>query len=196
MDLPLDCEAWYYSDFLSPAQSEGLIKAVCESVDVSDAVVKMADGREVSLDYGIFVFADASIVESPLAEPWGHRQHWIPEVRDVKEKVESAAKRIYDVCVGYYYRNGNSGFDYHYDIPAFVDISTLACISLGQERVFSFRRVDDHDETYDLNLADGSLLIMGEHCRERYEHALPVGPDAKQPRMVLVFQNFGRNRES
>ena len=105
--------------------------------------------------------------------------------------MESAAERKYDVCRAYYYRDGTAGFDYHWDVPYVDDISTLACVSLGQERVFSFRRVDDHDDKYDLRVHDGSLLVMGKHCRERYEHSLVVDADAKNPRLVFVFQYYG-----
>jgi alkylated DNA repair dioxygenase AlkB len=191
MKLPLDCEAWYYSEFLTPAESEELFKAIAASCDLSDAVINMADGGQLQLGHGMFVFADAPLVETTRGDVFGARQRWIPAVHDVKEKVESVAKRTYDVCVGYHYKNGNAGFDYHSDLPAYTDISTLSCVSLGQERVFSFRRADNHEETYDLRLGDGSLLVMGEHCRERYEHGVPIDPAAKDARIVLVFMYTG-----
>ncbi len=190
MELPLDCKAWHYPDFLTHTESKALYRSISQTCDLSDVVVQMADESVVTLSVGKFVFADPERVESPLAEPWGVRHHWTPEIREAKEKVEAIAKRKYDVCIGYYYKDGTIGFEPHYDLPTFDDPSTLACLSLGQDRVFRFRRHDNHDEIYDLPVPDGSLTVMGEHCRERYEHGLNVDPAAKDPRMVLVFMDF------
>jgi alkylated DNA repair dioxygenase AlkB len=191
--IPLKkCEAYYHDEFLTPAESKRLFRAISKACDLDDFVVEMADGRKEKRDIGMFVFADQSLVEASWAGAFGRRQIWIKEVRDLKEKVEAVAKHKYDVCVGYYYKDGNSGFDYHWDVPMFTNPASQSCVSIGQERSFSFRHVDDHDDTYSWKVSDGSLLIMGKHCRKRYEHALPTDPSAKHPRIVLVFQDYGR----
>ena len=63
--------------------------------------------------------------------------------------------------------------------------------ALGQQRPFVFRRRDDHDDTFDIELENGSLLLMGEHCQDRYEHALPVDATRAGPRINLTFRALG-----
>ena len=81
-------------------------------------------------------------------------------------------------------------------MPCFDDPSILAAVSLGYDRTFSFRHVDNHADSCDLNMADGSLIVMGEHCRERYEHGLLEDECVTEPRLVLVFMNFYGDRPS
>ena len=68
MELPLDCEAWYYSEFLTPTESKGLFREIAASCDLSDAVINMADGTQVQLNHGGFVFADAPLVETTAGD--------------------------------------------------------------------------------------------------------------------------------
>jgi alkylated DNA repair dioxygenase AlkB len=194
MQLPLDCKAWYCENFLRPAEGRALWDAIEATFDLGPTVIETPDGGQLELPHGRFNFADEWIVESDKSEPWGQRKAWIEEIRPVKEKVEAFTGRVFDACVGYYYEDGTVGFSYHYDMPCFDDPSILAAVSLGHERVFSFRHVDDHSDSYDLQVSDGSLIVMGEHCRERYEHGLLVDQSVREPRLVLVFMNFYGDR--
>ena len=194
MQLPLDCKAWYYENILEPADAKALWAAIEANFDLNPTVSKLPDGGTYQLPHGRFNFADQWIVGSRLAEPWGQRIAWIEEILPLKEKIEMITKRVFDACVGYYYHDGAVGFEYHYDMPCFDDPSILAAVSLGHERTFSFRRVDNHADSYDLNVADNSLVVMGEHCRERYEHGLLVDEQVTEPRLVMVFMNFYGDR--
>ena len=194
MQLPLDCKAWYYEDFVTPEEAWSLWDAVQAHFDLSPVVIETPDGGQYVAQHGRFNFADEWIINSKLAEPYGQRKVWIDEVLPIKEKVEAIAERAFDACVGYYFADGSIGFEYHYDIPCFDDPTILAAVSLGHERVFSFRRVDDHSASCDITVANGSLIVMGEHCRERYEHGLLVDESITEPRLVLVFMNFYGDR--
>ena len=190
--LPLDCEVLYYRDFLTCAESEALFEAIQACCDLSDQVVHVGDGQVYSLRFGKCIFGDASFIESAQStDPFGQCKLWIPELQELKAKVESVAGRSYGICVCIHYKNGESGCDYHHDPAAYGDVSSIASISLGEERMFSLRRADDHDDKYDLRLGNGSLLIMGEHCQDRYEHALLVEPQLHRPRINLTFRALG-----
>jgi len=190
MQLPLDCQAWYYENILEPSGAKALWGAIEDSFDLGPAEVKLPEGGVIELPHGRFNFADQWIINSSKAEPWGQRKAWIEEILPLKEKVEEVANRVFDACVGYYYKDGSVGFPYHCDIPCFDDSSILAAVSLGHERIFSFRRVNNHNDSFDLKVATNSLVVMGEHCRERYEHGLLIDEQVTEPRLVLAFMNF------
>ena len=63
--------------------------------------------------------------------------------------------------------------------------------SLGADREFAFRARNDPGDEYRLVLKSGSLLTMGEHCQERYEHALPLDPACASPRISLSYRPYG-----
>lgn len=190
MQLPLDCKAWYYDDFISIEESKTLWNAIEAIFDLSHTIIEMPDGEKLELPHGRFNFANECIVNSNLAEPWGQRKVWTVEMLSIKNKIENIAQRKFDVCVGYYYEDGTVGFNYHYDIPCFDDPSILAAVSIGHDRVFSFRHRNNYSDSIDIKVSEGSLIIMGEDCRERYEHGLKVDPNVKGPRIVLVFMDF------
>ena len=192
MKLPLDCEVSYHRGFMTPAESRTLFQAIDAACDLSDQVVAVGEDQEYSLDFGKCIFGDASFIEwAKTCEPFSQCELWIPELLDLKAKVEAAAKRSYGICVCIHYKNGASGCDYHSDPPAYGDTQSIASISLGEERMFSLRRVDDHDAKYDLRLGDGSLLIMGKHCQDLYEHVLLGEPSLQRPRINLTFRPRG-----
>lgn len=49
---------------------------------------------------------------------------------------------------------------------------------------------DDHSDEYPIDLPNGSLLLMGDGCQERYEHSLPLDPGCTAPRINLTFRPF------
>ncbi|MBY4678826.1 alpha-ketoglutarate-dependent dioxygenase AlkB [Marinobacterium arenosum] len=61
---------------------------------------------------------------------------------------------------------------------------------MREPREFRFRNRLDHSDQYSLELADGSLLIMGKGCQEVYEHAVPIDHKYLNPRINLSFRQF------
>ena len=76
---------------------------------------------------------------------------------------------------------------YHFDQQTSGANTILPSISLGEVREFCFRENDSH-ETYSLELANGSLLVMGEHSQSRYEHSLIKDPRYINGRINITFR--------
>lgn len=191
MKLPIDCDVSYFSDFITVDESMSLFEAIRSSCTFSN-VIEMADGTLRTVGATKCMFADPDIVDSDaLPSVFGARYPWLDVVRELKERVEAVSGRDYNVLVCIYYENGGTGVAFHSDLAAFGDVSSIASVSLGQERTFVLRRIDDLDDAYEIELANGSLLLMGEHCQDRYEHALLVDPTRTRPRINLTFRAVG-----
>jgi len=108
----------------------------------------------------------------------------------VKDRLESLLSRTFRVCLCIRYKSGEVGAGLHTDMPEFGPVSFLTVISLGAEREFLFKSKSDGEE-YRIMLNQGSLLTMGDHCQERYEHGLPEDPACTQPRVSLSYRVFG-----
>ncbi len=90
--------------------------------------------------------------------------------------------------MGLYYPNGNHFAPYHFDQETSGENTILPSISLGEVHEFSFKSNTD-DKLYNLDLANGSLLIMGVHCLARCTHSLLKNPKYKKPRINITFRD-------
>lgn len=192
MKLPLNCEAAYFEDFLDPTEAKALfteLNSVMQSIKYAPRTI---DGKTYEVNFGKVMFIDQNLHEGnrfPEAY-WGPTKVWFSNLKKLRERIEDFTGHRFQVCVAIYYPDGNSGVDFHSDYPAFGDTSIIPSISLGEQRLFKFREKESGEEL-SLQLPNGSLVVMGKHCQERYEHCLPVDPVYKNPRINLTFRKYG-----
>jgi alkylated DNA repair dioxygenase AlkB len=190
--LPLNCEAEYFPNFLTQSENAEIFDFLLQNYDLSDRTVTTADGTTYQMDTGKFMFADAELTDfSHLPKVLGKRAAWPPLLKMVKGRLESVLSRKFHVCLCIHYKSGEVGAGLHMDMPEFGPVSFLTVISLGADREFLFKARGDDPEEYRLVLRQGSLLTMGEHCQERYQHGLPVDPSCERPRISLSYRPFG-----
>ena len=192
MRLDLNCEVDYLSDFLTQVESIELYNHLSEYSQLTDMMTTNALGPSLSLNFGKMTFLDKELIASGKY----HRSHchnvfeWSGLMSKIKNRIEKLTRHIFQVCVCIYYPDGNSGVLYHSDYPAFGDTSYIPSLSLGEERVFMLREKETEME-HSIVLQNGSLIIMGDYCQERYEHAIPLDPNYRNPRINLTFRKFG-----
>ncbi len=191
--LPLNCQAEYTKGFLSKEDSNQLYGALINEHGIENLKMEIRVGEESTYsDTGKIMFIDQDLYETnkfPKAF-WGETKVWPEDFKRLKEKVEKFVGRVFQICVCIYYPNGHSGVDFHSDYVAFGDTSFIPSISLGEEREFHLR-AKEGQEVYKTVLEEGSLLLMGENCQERYEHSLPINPKYQNGRINLTFRPYG-----
>lgn len=154
--------------------------------------MELASGGSSTFNFGKLMFLDRRLKEEDrLPETiYGNSIAWTADILSVKNLVEAYYNQQFQVCVCIYYPDGNSGVDYHSDLPEFGDTSIIASLSLGEEREFLMREKASLLETRQV-LAHGSLLIMKNDCQKLYEHCLPVNSIYTKPRINLTFRKYG-----
>ncbi len=192
MKLPLNCNAEYFPNFLAPEEADQLFRFLTESFDLSNFELKLPDGNSFYTNFGKLTFMEEEILAKRGLRPEELNivSVWTEAILPVKHRVEKLTGRTFGVGVCIHYPDGHSGIAYHADPANFGDTTVIPSLSLGEERVFCLRE-NATGEVYSLTLKNGSLLVMGEHCQERYEHALPVNPIYKNPRINITFRQFG-----
>lgn len=194
MKLPLNCTIDYIHPFLSKNESNNLYNHLIESFNLTQLHSIMINGELLQYNFGKIMFIDQDLYETnklPTAH-WGRTTVWSEEMTALKNRIEKTASLEFQTCVCIFYPNGNSGVDYHSDYPAFGDTTVIPSVSLGEERIFNLREKETKKE-HSFLLQNGSLIIMGAHCQERYEHALPTNPIYKNGRINLTFRQYGQN---
>ncbi len=193
MILDLNCEIKYKEFFLSEEESDAIYNELFDIKELTTPFsMTLFNGETYQENYGKHMFMDVELfINNNLpSDIWGPTKSWTKPLLAVRDKIADETGHRFQVCVCIYYPDGNSGVDYHSDTVAFGDTSQIVSISLGEERVFHLREKTTQ-KVHEIVLKKGSLLLMGEHCQERYEHALPLDSNYKQPRINLTFRKYG-----
>lgn len=115
---------------------------------------------------------------------------WTPELWQLKNKVENLSATTYNSCLLNLYHDGTEGMGWHSDAEkTLLDNGTIASVSLGAERKFSFK----HKETrqrIDVLLENGSLLLMKDTTQKKWLHRLPPTKKVFSPRINLTFRTI------
>lgn len=192
IQLPLNCDVTYFDHFLSETESKQLYDLLKERITLESQVLKLPNGEELILDSPKTQFASKTLIDSgKIHEAQGEIHEIFPELDQLRIKLEELTQFELDVCVAIYYKSGLNGVDYHSDYTAFGDTSCIPSISLGAARTFSLREIESPNNTYDIALQNGSLIVMGENCQELYEHALLTDSSVDSDRINLTFRKCG-----
>jgi alkylated DNA repair dioxygenase AlkB len=88
------------------------------------------------------------------------------------------------------YHNGNEGIGWHSDDEESIEQnSTIASLSLGAERKFSFKHKQTK-QTISLLLKHGSLLVMKDATQTNWLHSLPKSEKIIKLRINLTFRKM------
>lgn len=185
----LDIEYW--ADFLSESEAaETLGALLAETPWVQPEL--MIYGKRVKMPrltcwYGD---PDATYVYSGLENkplPWSSR------LSDIRGKVEAVVRSKFNSVLLNLYRDGNDYMSWHRDDePELSSKPVIASVSLGSIRKFDFRparpRPAETRETYSLELAHGSLLLMRGETQAEWEHGIAKARSVTTPRINLTFR--------
>lgn len=191
MRLPLNCSVDYLQDFLSQEEAAELYALLIEQYQIDKArMIRMAAGKLIKTDSFkiLFVTEELKKQNSHPEEIHGKGYVFTGPMARLKAKVEALLNREFDLAMCLYYPNGNFFAPYHSDQETTGFNTILPSISLGEARTFSFKDKED-GECYNLELANGSMLVMGAHCQSRYEHSLLQDPKYLNDRINITFRD-------
>lgn len=114
---------------------------------------------------------------------------WNATLLYLKDLLEEQGMMFNSVLLNLY-RDGSDKMGWHADNePELGDQPTIASISLGAERTFQLKHRLSK-QRYDIELANGSLLIMGGATQEHWLHQLPQRKRCSSPRINLTFRTI------
>ena len=113
---------------------------------------------------------------------------WTPELLQLKQKVEEHSATTYNSCLLNLYHDGGEGMGWHSDAEkTLLDNGTIASVTLGAERKFSFKHKESK-QRIDVLLENGSLLLMKGTTQKNWLHRLPPTKKVFSPRINLTFR--------
>lgn len=193
MKLPLNCTVDYIPDFLSKAEAEELYRLLIDEYHLDKARVMIEAGGKLIETDGFKILFLTERLKNDNSRPehiHGKSFVWEGAMARLRERVEKLMNKEFELAMCLYYPDGNFFAPYHNDQETSGHETILPSISLGEEREFCFKDNGSGDE-YSLDLADGSLLVMGAYCQSRYMHSLPKRSKYKNGRINITFREPG-----
>lgn len=186
--LPRDGVVNYHGEILDVGEEERFFRALLEKVPWKndEAVIfgkHIVTARKVAW-YGDcrFSYTYSGTTKQALA--------WIPELRALKELVEERSGDQFNSCLLNLYHDGSEGMAWHSDDEKALGKDTsIASLSLGVERKFSFRHKESR-ETVSVMLERGSLLVMKGSTQSHWQHCVPKTKKVSEPRINLTFRSY------
>ena len=107
----------------------------------------------------------------------------------LKNRISAITNTSFNALLANLYRDGKDHMGWHSDDERELGPTpVIASISLGAERTFQLRHRRAPKQRIDIELASGSLLIMGPELQHLWQHALPKRLRVNQPRINLTFR--------
>ncbi|TXS90331.1 alpha-ketoglutarate-dependent dioxygenase AlkB [Parahaliea maris] len=121
-----------------------------------------------------------------------HPLPWTPLLQQLREAVERASGSRFNSVLLNHYRNEQDSMGMHADDePELGQRPVIASLSLGAERVLTFRhRYDRALKPLRVPLADGSLLLMAGDTQRYWKHGIAKLSRPCGPRLNLTFRQI------
>ncbi len=184
--LPYDGEAVYYSSFLDADKAADYLQSLLHTIvwknDEALIFGKHIQTRRQVAWYGDrpFEYTYSGITRTAL--------FWTDELLALKNKISASTGETFNSCLLNLYPSGKEGMGWHSDAEKDLRKNgTIASLSLGAERKFSFRHKQTR-ESVSLKLAPGSLLLMKGSTQTHWLHRLPPSSRIHSLRINLTFR--------
>jgi alkylated DNA repair dioxygenase AlkB len=186
--LPRDGNLFYFKDFLSPEKSRINTDLLLEELPFkNDETIVFGKHRvmnRLTAWVGDYPFTYGYSQIKRKAVPWSIN------LLSLKEKVEGKTNYPFNSCLLNYYPTGEDGMGWHSDNEKELGRKPIiASLSLGAERKFSFKHIETK-EKIDIQLENGSLLLMSGEIQHYWKHALPKTKKINNPRLNLTFRTI------
>jgi alkylated DNA repair dioxygenase AlkB len=186
--LHQDGIALYYEKAIPEDQIKQLFDELINNISWENERVVMF-GKEIITKRKVAFYSDSSIAytyssRTKIGLPWNET------LITLKNIVASITKEKYNACLLNLYHSGEEGMGWHSDDEKEIyPNSSIASLSLGAERKFSFKHKYSK-ETVSLLLGNGSLLEMKGAIQKYWLHALPKAKKIIAPRINLTFRKM------
>ena len=187
--LPSHGEAFLIPLFLETQEADKCYREFLEKISWRQETIRLY-GRDL-LQPRLTAFAgDAGKTytysgREMVPEPWSDI------LLALKQQVETVAASPFNAVLLNYYRDGQDSMGWHRDNEKSLGPQpVIASVSLGDTRLFKWRRYGSHENTTTLPLTHGSLLLMKGNMQQYWEHSLPKTTKPVEPRINLTFRKL------
>lgn len=176
--------------FLSKEEADKLLNFLKENVSWEQKFYNYG-GKQVAQPRLTAWYADDPGMKYSYSGVTQLVQPWLPELLELKKKIEAVAGWQYNSVLLNFYRDGSDSVGLHADNEKELGKNpNIASVSLGATRTFTLVRNGAPEITLDYQLSHGSLLIMSGTTQTHWKHMIPKAPELKEGRINLTFRTI------
>jgi alkylated DNA repair dioxygenase AlkB len=118
-------------------------------------------------------------------------QAWTQDLSKIKSQVEAMANTKFTNALLNLYRNGQDSMGWHADDERELGRNpVIASVSFGETRIFQMRHLQLTDLKLNIELKNGSLLIMKGETQHHWQHCLPKTKSFNGLRINITFRKI------
>lgn len=184
--LPYQGAAFYSPKFFDTHQADEYFHLLRERIEWQQDEVVIFGKRHITKRktawYGLEPFRYAYSHSTKVALPF------FKTLKDILQKIELETGYVFNACLLNLYNDGREGMGWHSDNEKSLNSAMpIASVSLGAMRKFYFKNKETK-ERVDIQLNNGSLLMMHPPTQTHWLHSLPKTVKVKEPRINLTFR--------
>jgi alkylated DNA repair dioxygenase AlkB len=177
----------YVPDFFDEAESHDLFEKLKSTIEWKQETLRLY-GKQIPTPRLTAWYGDSGVAYKYSGRTF-YALAWTHELLHIRDKLEPVAGVLFNSVLLNLYRDGNDSMGWHSDDEPELGINpVIASVNFGQERRFDFRSKKDHTEKYNINLADGSLLLMKGNIQQLWQHQVAKSVKVKERRINLTFR--------
>lgn len=182
-------ELWFAPGWLAPEEADVLLVSLREEIHWETHRIHLF-GREVDsprLSCWIGDEEAAYTYSGTRFQP----HPWPAALLPVRQRLANELDGAFNSVLANRYRDGRDCMGWHSDNePELGPHPLIASLSLGATRRFVLKHRHDPSRKLELELAHGSLLVMGGDTQQNYRHALPRTARPVGERINLTFRRI------
>ena len=184
--LPKDGTLNYYGSVFSSLDSTNYFDALLNTIEwKNDEIILF--GKKIVTKRKVAWYGDSGI-EYTYSNTTKKALSWTKELREIKLLIEEQIGSTFNSCLLNLYHSGEEGMGWHSDDEKELEKNgTIASVSFGAERKFSFKHKKDQT-TFSILLENGSLLVMKDEIQLFWQHKLAPTKMVKSARINLTFR--------
>jgi len=179
-------EYLFYPNFFSKIECDLYLKALKSNIEWKQESMNMY-GKQVNFPRLTAWYGDndkpysfSGITLKPKS--------WSNELISIKEKIEPISKVKFNSVLLNLYRSGNDSISWHTDAEKELGVNPIiASVNFGATRKFQLRN-NNTKEKIEIELTNGSLLIMQGELQHYWQHQVPKTNKVVGERINLTFR--------
>lgn len=190
--IPKDGTLNYYGSIFSVVDATNYFDALLNTIEwKNDEIILF--GKKIVTKRKVAWYGDSGI-EYTYSNTTKKALSWTKELREIKSLIEEQIGSTFNSCLLNLYHSGEEGMGWHSDDEKELEKNgTIASVSFGAERKFSFKHKKDQT-TFSILLENGSLLVMKDEIQLFWQHKLAPTKMVKSARINLTFRSIVTNQ--
>ncbi|PKL79572.1 MAG: alpha-ketoglutarate-dependent dioxygenase AlkB [Ignavibacteriae bacterium HGW-Ignavibacteriae-4] len=179
----------YFTGVYSNEVNLGYFKTLKETIEWGQDEIMMF-GKRTKVPRLTSWYADPNVKYSYSGLELIPRQ-WTPELIELKSLAEKLSNHSFNSVLLNFYRGGADSMGWHSDDEKELGTNPIiASITFGYPRRFLIRERMDFKNKKEIELEDGSVLVMRGDFQETYQHSIPKTARKVGERLNLTFRTI------